>query len=115
MLLLKVFCSAVFLLAISSSHLMAADPPFRCATPKTSVDPSTHNLIQRFIDVYGKPDSGARPIWLKLSAPMALLVLSSSGNFSQIAGTPDSPLKEGQPIGWVKTVDLQAQDLRNCN
>ena len=86
-----------------------------CVTPRAINDPIAKRLVGKFIDVYDRPDPNAHPIWIKIGPPMPLAVVGRSGPFLQVAGTPSSPFREGEPIGWVKQSDVQPQDLRNCN
>ena len=83
-----------------------------CVIPKTRVLPSG-NLERRFISVYIKP--GGRPIYLKIAAPMSLYVVEENGAWLRLAGSPSSPFKEGEEIGWVKRSEVREQPMRNCN
>ena len=80
-------------------HSAAALEFVGCVSPKTRVM-SNGNLELRFISVYGKPQG--RPIDVKIAAPMSLYVLQERGAWLELGGSPSSPFKEGQTIGWVK-------------
>lgn len=86
-----------------------------CVTPKATVDRATGRLVGRHIDVFERPDPQAAPIWIKIGPPMPLAVVGRSGAFVRIAGTPESPFREGAAIGWVRAADVEPQDQRNCN
>lgn len=86
-----------------------------CVTPKSHVDPSTHRLVSKFIDVFEHTRPGALPIWVKIAAPMPLRVVGIDGKFLQVEGGRVSPFKPDQPFGWIRASEVQGQDLRNCN
>lgn len=86
-----------------------------CLTPKATIDRTTGRLVGRHIDVFARPDPQAAPIWIKIGPPMPLAEVGRSGAFVRIAGTPESPFREGVAIGWVRAADVDPQDLRNCN
>ena len=83
-----------------------------CVTPKTRVLPSG-NLELHFISVYTKPQG--RPIYVKIAAPMSLYILEEKGSWLELGGSPSSPFKEGEVIGWVKRSEVRDLALRNCN
>ena len=100
---------ALFAIALSMPLVGAS----ACVTPKAGVL-ANGNLDRQFINIYFKP-AETSGVYLKFAAPVTLAVVKSSGTWLEVAGTPDSPFKNGEVLGWVKKSDVTPQDLRNCN
>ena len=83
-----------------------------CVTPKAKIL-ANGNLARRFISIYLEP--GRRPIYVRIAAPLSLYVVEEKGAWLKVAGSPSSPFKDGQELGWVKRSDVNDQALRNCN
>jgi hypothetical protein len=91
--------------------------PLACMTPRATIDPRTHDLNRVWIDVFSKPSATASLESFKVASPLPLWVLARSGTFLQVAtgdSVDDWPFKPHATLGWVRAVDLQDQDLRNC-
>jgi hypothetical protein len=84
-----------------------------CVTPKAKKLPDGH-LDRRFIDIYFKA-SEQSGVYLKIAAPLSLYVVEEQGPWLKVAGSPSSPFKPGEELGWVKESDVIPQGLRNCN
>ena len=83
-----------------------------CVTPKAKIL-ADGNLERRFINIYLEP--GRSPIYVRIAAPLSLYVVEKKGAWLKVAGSPSSPFKENEELGWVKRSDVKEQALRNCN
>jgi hypothetical protein len=90
----------------------AADIP-GCVTPKSKVLREGGRLEQRFISVYDKP--AGRPIYVRIAAPLSVYVMGEDCDWLRIAGSPSSPFKNSEELGWVRRSEVEQQGLRNCN
>ena len=111
---MRIAAGALVATVFAASAAQAVDVG-ACVTPKAHVDPATHRLVGKFIDVFETTKPGALPIWVKVAAPMPLRVVAVDGKYLQVEGGRDSPFKDDAPFGWVRAADVQGQDLRNCN
>jgi hypothetical protein len=98
--------------------LLLASPAYAqkvqgCVTPKAK-RLASGNLDRKFIDIYFK-DSEQNGVYLKIASPLSLYVVAEHGPWLQLAGSPSSPFKPGEVLGWVRRADVEDQDLRNCN
>src|SRR5215470_5351510 len=84
-----------------------------CVTAKANRLGSGH-LDRRFIDIYFK-DAAQSGVYLKIAAPLSLYVVAERGPWLQLAGSPSSPFKPGEVLGWVRRADVDDQALRNCH
>jgi hypothetical protein len=98
------------LLMVSST---AAQPVQGCVTPKAKTLPNGH-LDRQFINIFFRAsDKGG--VYLKIAAPLSLYVVEERGGWLRVTGSPSSPFKTGEALGWVKRPDVDDQALRNCN
>jgi hypothetical protein len=54
-------------------------------------------------------------VYVKIAAPLSLYVVAEEGPWLKVTGSPSSPFKSGEELGWVKRSDVDPQALRNCN
>ena len=107
-----VLLAAGVLLALSARAGLAAP---ECVTPRATAVPGK-GLERVWISVFERPDPKASPIWIKIAAPLSLVVSKHQGDFLQLTATEsaESPFKPGVVLGWVHAADVQQEPYRNC-
>lgn len=84
-----------------------------CVTPKAKTLPNG-NLDRQFVNIYFEPSSDSG-VYLKIAAPLSVYVVEEKGPWLKVIGSPSSPFKEDEELGWVRKTDVDQIALRNCN
>jgi len=109
--LLRTWCVLLAALLLVSSA--SAQNVRGCVTPKAKTLPNGY-LDRKFINIYFKK-SEKDGVYVKIAAPLSLYVVTEEGSWLKVIGSPSSPFKPGEELGWVKRSDVDPQALRSCN